>query len=266
MDYLDERHLHIFTDGSSYSGPGRAGVGIRFVFVGDDGHEHSEDYPLAGYDGATSQQAELAAVVEGLRAVVTRRAPADANRYERITVWTDSEYIVNGYSSARFSWQSNGWVTSDGNPVANAPQWKELLKLASRTGKPVAMKWVKGHKKSTHNKAVDKLAKRSASDRTGRHLSIVKVRRKLSEASVEIGSVAMSGQRLTIRIVTDEFLPVQRMNRYKYEAISRGSPFRRCVDMIFSEAHIQLNAGHTYYVRVNSETSAPRVLRLFREL
>jgi hypothetical protein len=56
------------------------------------------------------------------------------------------------------------------------------------------------------------------------------------------------------------------MNRYKYEVISRGSPFRGCVDMIFSEAHIQLSAGHTYYVRVNSETSAPRVLRLFREL
>jgi ribonuclease HI len=69
--------------------------------------------------------------------------------------------------------------------AANAAQWKELLRLAHRTGKTVEMKWVKGHKKSEHNKAVDKLAKQSASVRTGRHLSPVKVRRKRTGASLE---------------------------------------------------------------------------------
>ena len=56
-------------------------------------------------------------------------------------------------------WQGNGWQTSDGNPVANTAQWKELLKLAHRSGKPLEMKLLKGHKKSVHNKAADKLAK-----------------------------------------------------------------------------------------------------------
>jgi ribonuclease HI len=59
------------------------------------------------------------------------------------------------------------------------------------------MKWVKGHRNSQHNKAVDKLAKRSAQQRTGRRLSIVKVRRKVSEQAVERGSVQMLGQRAT---------------------------------------------------------------------
>ncbi len=173
---------------------------------------------------------------------------------------------VNGYDSARFSWQSNGWQTSDGNPVANTAQWKELLKLAHRSGKPLEMKWIKGHKKSIHNKAADKLAKQSAAVATGGHLSLVKVRRKLTDASVQKGSVRMEGQRLTIRIITDEFQPVQRMNRYKYEVISRASEYSGRVDMIYSTADIYLSAGHIYYVRVNSDTNAPRVVKVFREI
>ena len=265
MEYRDERDLHVYTDGSSYPGPRRAGVGIRFVMTGADGHEHVGDYPLPGYDGATNQQAELAAVVDALKAMVVRKA-IDARPHRRIVIWTDSTYLTNGYDSARFSWQSNGWKTSDGNPVANAAQWKELLRLAHRTGKPVEMKWIKGHKKSVHNKAADKLAKQSAAVRTGRHLSLVKVRRKLTDASVERGSVRMNGQRLTIRIIEDAFQPVQRMNKYKYEVISRASEYHGRVDTIYATADVHLSAGHTYYVRLNSDTDAPRVMKVFREV
>jgi ribonuclease HI len=265
MEHRDDRDLHIYTDGSSFSGPRRAGVGIVFVMTGEDGQERSEKYPLPGYEGATNQQAEVAAVVDALKAVVVRRV-YDMSRYRRIVIWTDSMYLVNGYDSARFSWQSNGWQTSDGNPVANTAQWKELLKLAHRSGKPLDMKWIKGHKKSVHNKAADKLAKQSAADTTGRHLSLVKVRRKLTDASVQKGSVRMVGQRLTIRIITDEFQSVQRMNRYKYEVISRASEYCGCVDTIFSTADVYLSAGHTYYVRVNGNTNAPRIVKVFREV
>ena len=265
MEYRDERDLHIYTDGSSYAGPRRGGVGVRFVMTGEDGSEHFEDYPLPGYDGATNQQAELAAVVDALRAIVLRRV-IDATPFRRIVIWTDSMYLTNGYDSARFSWQRNGWTTSDGNPVANGAQWKELLRLAHRTGKPLEVKWVKGHKRSAHNRAADKLAKQSAAVRTGRHLSVVKVRRKHTAASVEKGSVRMDGQRLTIRIIEDTFQPVQRMNKYKYEVVSRASEYHGRVDMIYSTADIHLSAGHTYYVRVNGDTHAPRVVKVFREV
>ena len=106
MEYRDERDLHIYTDGSSLSTPRRGGVGIVFVFAGEDGHERSVDYPLPGYDGATNQQAELAAAIDGLKAVVIRRA-IDAEPLRRIVIWTDSTYLVNGYDSARFTWPSN---------------------------------------------------------------------------------------------------------------------------------------------------------------
>lgn len=266
MEYLDERDINIYTDGSSYNGPRRGGMGIRFVTTDQAGLEHTEDYPLPGYDGATNQQMELRAPIEALRAVVRGRAPVQKREYRRIVFFTDSQYVVNGYDSARFNWPRDGWMTRDGNPVANADLWKELLKVAHRSGLPVEFKWVKGHKSSPHNRAVDKLAKNSAANRTGRQLSIVKVRRKKSDRLVAVGSVRMKGQRVTIRIITDEYLRPQKMNRYKYEIVSRASEFRGCVDIIFSCANIHLSAGHTYYVRFNDDTLSPRVVALFREI
>ena len=76
----------------------------------------------------------------------------------------------------------------------------------------------------------------------------------------------MRRQRMTIRVITDEFLRSQRMNKYKYEVISARSEFRGCVDVIYSEQGIHLSAGHTYYVQVSAEPYRPRVVKMFREI
>lgn len=266
MEYLDERDLNIYTDGSSYSGPRRGGIGILFVTVDDHGDEQAEAYPLPGYDGATNNQAELEACIQALHAVTRRRPFIDPAPFRQIVVRTDSKYVVENYTRALYQWQSNKWMTRDGNPVANAQQWEELIKLVFRAGRRVEFRWVKGHRKSAHNKTADKLAKASAAQSTGQRLSIVKVRRKTTDRSVEPGSVGMHGQRMTIRIITDEFLRTQRMNKYKYEVISAGSEYRGCVDIIHSESGIHLSAGHTYYVKVNDEPQRPRVVKMFREI
>ncbi|MGA2455611.1 MAG: ribonuclease H [Solirubrobacteraceae bacterium] len=266
MEYLDENDLNIYTDGSSYASPRRGGIGILFVTVDDEGNERTDEYPLPGYDGATNNQAELEACIEALRAITKRRPFIDPAPFRRIVIRTDSKYVVENYSHALYEWQSNKWMKRDGNPVANAQQWEELIKLIFRAGKRVEIRWVKGHRKSAHNKTADKLAKESAAQRSGQRLSIVKVRRKKSDRSVEPGSVAMRGQRMTIRIVTDEFLRTQRMNKYKYEVMSARSEFRGCIDVIYSEPGIHLSAGHTYYVQVNAEPRRPRVVKMFREI
>lgn len=116
-------------------------------------------------------------------------------------------------------------MTRDGNPVANAQQWKDLVREIYRVSRRVEFKWVKGHKPSAHNKAVDKVAKNSAKGVLRPPLSVSTVRRKTTANSVERGSVQLIGQRLTIRIITDEYLRVQRCYRYKYEVVSKASPF-----------------------------------------
>jgi ribonuclease HI len=251
VEYLDDSDLNIYTDGSSYSGPRRGGVGILFVTVDDEGNERTD---------------ELEACVQALRAVTKRRPFIDPTPFRRIVIRTDSKYVVENYNRALYEWQSNKWMTRDGNPVANAQQWEELIKLIFRAGKRVEICWVKGHRKSAHNKTADKLAKDSATQRSGKRLSIVKVRRKKTDRSVEPGSVAMRGQRTTIRIITDEFLRTQRMNKYKYEVMSARSEFRGRVDVIYSEPGIHLSAGHTYYVQVSADPNRPRVVKIFREI
>ena len=266
VEYRDEQDLNIYTDGSTYEGPRRGGVGILYVTVDGSGRERADEYPLPGFSGATNQQMELLAAIEALTALVTHRAPVSPSEWRKIVIWTDSTYLVDGYNSARFTWPQSRWMTRDGNPVANAHLWKELVRQSGRSGKPVEVKWVKAHKQSQHNKAADKLAKRSANVQTGRRASIVKVRRKKTSESVQLGSVGMRGQRLTIRIITDEWLPVQKLNKLKYEVISKGSEHRGRVDIIYAPAEIQLSAGHTYHVRLNEDQKASRVVKVFREV
>lgn len=154
----------------------------------------------------------------------------------------------------------------DGNPVANIPQWKELDRLMHQVGTRVEFEWVKGHKASANNKRADKLAKVSAKSahkpRPGRST----IRRKLSPLKTERGSVGMGGQRLTIRIIEDDWIVEANMNTYRYEVMSRSSPYFQKVDIIHSDAELVLQAGHTYRVRVNTDQAAPRVVKVFAEV
>jgi ribonuclease HI len=102
VEVRDERDLNIYTDGSSYSGPRRGGVGILYVTVDGHGEEVVEEYPVPGYADATRQQMELRAAIEALLALVTRRAPVSATPWRQIAIWTDSMYLVTA-SRARAS-------------------------------------------------------------------------------------------------------------------------------------------------------------------
>jgi len=76
--------------------------------------------------------------------------------------------------------------------------------------------------------------------------------------------VSMEGQRLAIRVVTSEYLSVQRISKYKYEVLSEDSKYFGLVDIIFSKIH--LRAGRHYEVRVNQETRNPQIIELIREI
>jgi ribonuclease HI len=112
----------VYIDGSSLSSPRRGGVGILFITEGLDGHWLETPYDVPGFTGATNNQMELQACIEALNALARGRAPLDVTRYRKVVFWTDSQYLVDGYASARFSWPRTRWLTRDGNPVANTPQ------------------------------------------------------------------------------------------------------------------------------------------------
>ncbi len=262
---LDDEALNIFTDGSSYSTPRRGGIGFRLVFVDESGDEQVEDHQPPGYRGATNQQMELSACVEALKYVSGRYCTVDLRDYRKIVIYTDSRYVADNFTNALFTWQSNRWTTRDGNPVENAKLWKELIVAAHKTGKRVDMKWHKGHSPSNpHNKEVDRLAKASAKGVLREPLGPERVRRKKSDKATELRSVRPEGQRIRVRIITDKWLSLQRMYRYKLEVTSDDSPYFGNVDNFYSE--VMLSAGHEYEVLLNDEPRQPRILENLGEL
>lgn len=269
MEHLDDNALGIYTDGSSYHGPRRGGIGVLFVTVDEHGQELVIEEPRPGYAGESSNLMELQAVIEALKLALGRRPPVDPATYRKITVFTDSQYVSENFPTAKFQWSSNAWVKRSGGPVENAQFWKELVRLARRAdqlGKWVEIKWVKGHGKSKLNKRADKLAKASARAGSSLRLTHTRLRRKKSKLPTEVGSSKMEGQRITIRVISDDYLPVQRLNKYRYEVMSKKSRYYRRVDFIYSDRAISLDRGHTYYVRFNEDTANPRIVKCFREV
>lgn len=257
-----ENALNIYTDGSSFSTPRRGGIGIRFITIDGIGNEVISNLELPGYKGATNNQMELYACVAALREA---RDYHDLSAVNSIEIYTDSQYVSENYKSAIFTWSGNGWRNRDGRPIANAELWKDLVKIIKKV-RPlrVNVHWVKGHGKDEHNKAVDKLAKRSAKNASSPPLTVVDVRRKKTDRSVDIGSVEMLGQRLRIRIITSEYWKTQKIVKYKYEVLSKGSKYFKNVDIIFSNQDMRV--GHHYEVQVNKNTKNPQVTKVLREL
>lgn len=253
--------LHIYTDGSSFSRPRVGGIGIRIISYDEHGNEVVDDIGVPGYKGATNNKMELYACVVALKEALHR----EHDGINRIVVHTDSLYIVDNYKRAMFEWSANRWRNREDRPILNAELWKDLLKLMLKhRPRRVDFQWVKGHSKDLHNRAVDKLAKKSAKNPLNQPLTVVNIRRKTTNESEERGSVEMRRQRLKIRIITSEYLITQRIHKYKYEVISKGSRFFGKVDTIFSTEF--LKAGHHFEVSVNKNTLNPTIIRVLREI
>jgi ribonuclease HI len=135
----------IYTDGA-VSGNGTAGSyggWAAVLLVGTDERE------LSGAErGATNQQMELRAAIEGLRALP---------RPSHVTLYCDSSYVVNCFRRGWWRrWQENGWRNAARQAVANRALWEELLELTALH--EVTWVKVKGHAESELNNRCDRLA------------------------------------------------------------------------------------------------------------
>jgi ribonuclease HI len=222
-----------------------------------------------GVSGATNSQMELHAVITAMEAIQDHRFRTDLlEQATKIDIYTDSRYVVDNLNKAMFEWPKTGWMNRGWPPVANADLWKELVRQLVKLSKMkrVEIKWGKGHSANNpHNKVADKLAKESAKRPVRPPLATVAVRRKKTSKTLELGSVTMLGQRLTIPIVTAEYLAGQKVHKYMYEVMSRRSPFYGNVDVAYSEDGL-MRAGHTYRVTMNEDANYPQIARCHREV
>ena len=138
-------HVEIATDGACKGNPGPGGWGALIRF----GVKEKE---LAGAETlTTNNRMELTAAIRALEAL---KQPC------RVTLSTDSRYVIDGLTKWIHGWQKNGWKTADRKPVKNAELWQELLVAAKRHR--IEWTWVKGHAGHPDNERADRLASDAA--------------------------------------------------------------------------------------------------------
>lgn len=134
--------VEIFCDGACSGNPGPGGYGAILRY---NGHEKE----LSGGEGhTTNNRMELTAAIEALR-LLTRPC--------RVTVTTDSQYLVKGITEWIKGWQAKGWKNSKKEPVVNRDLWEELLAVTAPH--VISWQWVRGHDGHVENERCDVLAR-----------------------------------------------------------------------------------------------------------
>ena len=138
-------HVEIATDGACKGNPGPGGWGV-LIRMGSRERELSGGEKLT-----TNNRMELMAAIEGLNAL---------KRPCRVTLSTDSRYVMDGLTKWIHGWRKNGWKTADKKPVKNADLWQALIDAAAPHR--VEWTWVKGHAGHPDNERADRLASDAA--------------------------------------------------------------------------------------------------------
>ena len=99
----------------------------------------------------TNNRAELLAFIKAMECFIGIE-PQDAN----ITVYTDSNYLVQGYNQWLKGWVAKGYRTSQNEQIANRDLW-EVIERYKMQYSPVVVH-VRGHAGNEGNELADKLA------------------------------------------------------------------------------------------------------------
>ncbi len=142
--------VQIFADGSSKGNPGPGGYG---AIVASDGRVQEFG---GGEPHTTNNRMELTAAIVALASLSDSRA--------KITLYTDSSYVVNGITKWVSGWQTNGWQTKQKKDVENRDLWEKLIAAAS--GKNITWNHVAGHAGIPGNERCDEIANAFATGTT----------------------------------------------------------------------------------------------------
>jgi len=141
MNMESDSLIKIYTDGACSGNPGPGGWG---VFIENSGNVTE----LSGRDeNTTNNRMELKAVIEALKFFTTN---------SKLTIHTDSKYVMDGASRWIINWKKNNWKTAQKKDVKNKDLWIELDNLLNYHD--VSWVWVKGHNGIYGNERADYLA------------------------------------------------------------------------------------------------------------
>ena len=138
-----KRTVEIYTDGACRGNPGPGGWGVLLRYGDVDKQLYGGEHLT------TNNRMELKAVIEALSAL---------SKPCKVTLTSDSTYVLKGISEWLPNWKKRGWRTAGKKPVKNGDLWKTLDDLAEMH--EIEWHWVKGHSGHIENELVDQLANR----------------------------------------------------------------------------------------------------------
>ncbi len=143
MNTPAQTRIIAYTDGSSHPNPGPGGWGCLLI----DTQTNRAISMSAAEPETTNNRMEMMAVIAALGRLSSPGVP--------ITIFSDSQYVINTCTKWIPKWKANNWRTNNG-PVKNLDLVKELEYLLGVH--EVTMEWVKGHSGDPGNEYVDALA------------------------------------------------------------------------------------------------------------
>jgi len=142
---LTDSVIEIYSDGSCIGNPGPGGWAAIIL------EKNKKKEIFGGEKITTNNRMELIAVINALNLI---------NNKSKISIYTDSKYIINGITIWMKNWKKNNWKTSNKKIVKNKDLWNLLDKICGIH--QVNWNWVKGHSGHELNERVDYLARSEA--------------------------------------------------------------------------------------------------------
>jgi ribonuclease HI len=137
----------LFCDGACSGNPGTGGYGTIVRF------ENGQILELGGSKKlTTNNEMELLGALVGIESILENRSSGTVN------VFSDSVYFLRGISQWVHGWKKRGWLTAEGQPVANKEIWQQLIAVVDPIRKRFVWNFVRGHVGIPGNERCDEIA------------------------------------------------------------------------------------------------------------
>ena len=136
----------IYTDGACLGNPGSGGWAAIII------NKFNKKNEISGSEkNTTNNRMELQACINALSFTKSK---------DKLKIYTDSKYVIDGIKDWILKWKNNGWLTANKKSVKNVDLWVKLDLLIK--DKEIEWEWGKGHSGNKFNEEADSLARKKA--------------------------------------------------------------------------------------------------------
>lgn len=134
-----------------------AGIGIVLLIPNK---EPIYAYEKLKFQPNTNNKAEIYAIIKGLELIKDNYLLTENFVKDKLTIYSDSAYTINGITSWINGWRTNNWINSKKEKVKNKEMWQTLDAMVEYYKRYFDINFVKikGHSDNKWNNKCDELA------------------------------------------------------------------------------------------------------------